>query len=133
MYQSVWQYAEHKWVEFQFFLSNAIEFFSKRYDWTSKYFEFSRKQEFIIFIHSLWILRIKQYLVWFFFSNLNSVTRSIYTETNQLEEKLSVIILFVIIEMTCVCIFVPWTIHVFFIYFATDLGADAFELPCSMW
>lgn len=62
-----------------------------------------------------------------------SATRSIYEETSQFEEKLSGIILFAMVKITPMCIFVSYFIYIFFVYFTTDLGADAFELPCPMW
>lgn len=62
-----------------------------------------------------------------------SATESIYYETNQFEEKLSKMLTFGMGKMTPVCIFVPWTIHIYFVYFTTDSGPDAFALPCPMW
>lgn len=62
-----------------------------------------------------------------------SANDSIYRESNQFEEKLSKIICFVMIEITPNCIFLPWTTYTLILYFLTDLGADAFELPQPMW
>ena len=61
-----------------------------------------------------------------------SATKAIFYEANQFDEKLSEIIFFVVLNSP-LCALVPWIIYIFFIYFTTDLGNDAFELPVQMW
>lgn len=60
-------------------------------------------------------------------------SQQLYTETNQLVEKFTKIMYIVIVYMTMPCILLPKSIHSFYIYFTTDLGADAFELAFPMW
>lgn len=62
-----------------------------------------------------------------------SAARTFFHEANQVEEKLSKIIFFIMVDMTPGCVFVPWIGYVFLIYFTSDLGNAAFELPCPMW
>lgn len=37
------------------------------------------------------------------------------------------------VKTTPVCIYLPWAIYIFFLYFTTDLGTVAFELPQPIW
>lgn len=62
-----------------------------------------------------------------------SATRSIYLEANQFEEKLCEILFFIINKMTPAIGILPWAIYIYFLYFTTALGPDAFELPQPMW
>lgn len=56
-----------------------------------------------------------------------------FHETNQLVEKLSEIVLFMMIRMTPVFTVLARFIYSFLLYFATDLGNAAFELTSPMW
>lgn len=58
-----------------------------------------------------------------------SASQSIFHETNELVEKLSEIIFFVMSKMTSIAAIGPWCTYFFFMNFTTDL---AFELPCPM-
>lgn len=83
-------------------------------------------------------LQISPIILFISLSNWNSAlkysaTRSIFYKTNQFEEKFSKVILFVMVKITPICAIWPWCINIYFIYFTSDLGTDAFELPCPMW
>lgn len=54
-------------------------------------------------------------------------------QTNQFEEKLSKILFFIMIKLTPAFGILPWFIYVFFVYFTSDLGPEAFKLPFPMW
>lgn len=54
-------------------------------------------------------------------------------EADRITEKLSEIVYFVIVKVTTVCAVLLKPTFVFFIYFTTDLGRDAFELPGPLW
>lgn len=60
-------------------------------------------------------------------------SRSNYNKISPLIEKLSETVFFVMTKLTPAILYVPWTIYTFFIYFSTDLGADAFALPTLLW
>lgn len=62
-----------------------------------------------------------------------SASKSIFRRANQLAEKLNKIIFIVLVKLTPACGAGPWVAWTFFIYFTTDLGADAFQLPFPMW
>lgn len=62
-----------------------------------------------------------------------STSKSSLNETVQFEWKLSSIVIFVTLKLTSVCIFMPWLIYTYFIYFTTDAGSPAFELPFPIW
>lgn len=62
-----------------------------------------------------------------------SASTSIFNQAFRFERKLSGIIYFVMLKVTPICVFVPWTIYTFFIYFTTDLGNAAFQLPLTIW
>lgn len=62
-----------------------------------------------------------------------SASKAIFTETNQLVEKIVDWFYFVSIKLTVVGAYVPLTIYTYFIYFTTDLGNAAFELPMPLW
>lgn len=75
-------------------------------------------------------------LVWFvsFLLDLKySPTRSSYLEANLLEEKISKIVLFVMIRMTPTLTVGMRFIYSFLLYFLTDLRNDALELTSPMW
>lgn len=61
-----------------------------------------------------------------------SASKSIFNEAKQLADKLNEILFFLLVQITPACGF-PWVIYTFFMYFVTDLGSDAFELPLPMW
>lgn len=54
-------------------------------------------------------------------------------KTNRLAEKISKLIQFVIVDVSVVGFVLPIGIYSYFIYFTTELGADAFELPIPSW
>lgn len=56
-----------------------------------------------------------------------------YERTNQMSEKFSKIIYFVIVDATIPCFMVPMVTRSYFLYYATDTGDDAFELPIPIW
>lgn len=53
--------------------------------------------------------------------------------TNQIVEKCSEIGAFAMIYVVIPCFILPKAIYSFFIYFTTDLGNDAFDLPIAIW
>lgn len=62
-----------------------------------------------------------------------SASEEIFRKANRFEKKWSKIINFVIFKLTPAFALLPWCIYVYFLYFTTDLGTDAFELPYPMW
>lgn len=74
------------------------------------------------------ICRINLFLKCFFSTAILSID-----EVLQRERKLSEAIFFVTMKMTPVCALLPFVIYTNFIYFTTDLGRAAFELPAPMW
>lgn len=68
-----------------------------------------------------------------FLASKYSALRGIFNKTNQLVEKIGGIVFFIMIKLTPACVYVPWSIYTFVIYFATDVGNAAFELPYPIW
>lgn len=62
-----------------------------------------------------------------------SASRSIFGDSVRLEWKLTFITFFAIVKATPIFGIVPWAIYIFFVYFTTDAGYAAFELPTPMW
>lgn len=62
-----------------------------------------------------------------------ATSNSIFYETVVFEQKLSEIVFFVVLKMSPVCVFTPFLVYSYFIYFTTDLGPTAFELPTPAW
>lgn len=60
-------------------------------------------------------------------------TKPILNATVQFERTASEIVFFVAVKLIPACVFVPWIIYVYFVYFTTDAGTVAFELPFPMW
>lgn len=58
---------------------------------------------------------------------------SIFHETMKLIEKLSEITFFVMVKVTPITACLLRCAYTFFIYFTTDAGNAAFELPFPMW
>lgn len=56
-----------------------------------------------------------------------------YEETNQTVEKWCKIVYIVLVKLSVPCIVLPKSIYSLIIYFITDLGPDAFELPIPVW
>lgn len=56
-----------------------------------------------------------------------------YEKTNRNMEKWSEIVYFLTVKVTVVCLIGPRFVVSFFVYFTTNLGADAFELPILTW
>lgn len=54
-----------------------------------------------------------------------------YTKPDQQFEKLNGILQLVIVKMTPICVVVPKFITSCLMYFVTDLGSEAFELPVT--
>lgn len=63
----------------------------------------------------------------------NAKLTALYNELNRKTEKCSKIIYFITTKLSPICIIVPKSIICFFVYFTTNLAADAFELPLPMW
>lgn len=59
----------------------------------------------------------------------NPAYRSKYEKINQLVEKLSEIIYFIAIKLGVAGLVLPKSVISYFLYFTTDAGAEAFELP----
>lgn len=57
----------------------------------------------------------------------------IFNKAIQSEQKLYEIIFFVMMKLTPVCVYVPWCIYTYFIYFYGDAQSNVFELPFPMW
>lgn len=66
-------------------------------------------------------------------SKKNPKSQALYEKTNRLVEKLSVIAYLVIIKLGLPGLMLANEIVSYFIYFTTDAGSDAFELPFSAW
>lgn len=60
-------------------------------------------------------------------------SKAIYDETNQQIEKFSGIIYLVTVRGTPICLVFPKFIACLFVYFTTNLGKGALELPLPMW
>lgn len=72
----------------------------------------------------------------FFFRNIKalkySAMKSTFYETNQSVEKMSKIVSFVVVKLTPLSM-LPTVIYIFFLYYTTDVGSDAFKLLSPMW
>ena len=60
-------------------------------------------------------------------------SRLLFFETNRKVEKLSEMIVFVIMKIALQCSILPKCIASIVDYFITDLGRDSFELPFPFW
>lgn len=80
-------------------------------------------------IHLL-LIKIKMNLI---SESENPTSKAVYQHANHLVEKLSRIGYFLIAIVSPVCIVFPKAIVSYFMYFATDLGIEAFELPLFYW
>lgn len=60
-------------------------------------------------------------------------SKSIYERTNEATEKICKIMQIIIIHIAVPGFVLPKAFYCFFLYFATDLGPDAFELPFPTW
>lgn len=58
-----------------------------------------------------------------------SASKSIFTETVQTEQRLSKIIFLVAVQMTPTLECLPFFLYSNFLFFTTDLGSEAFQLP----
>lgn len=63
----------------------------------------------------------------------NPTSKAICRKTNHRVEKISKVCVFAMENVMVPCFIIPKTIRSFFIYFSTDLGRDAFDLPIPMW
>lgn len=63
----------------------------------------------------------------------HSASRTMYAKTNNLSEKLSKIIYFLMVKVSVPGFVLPKAILSFFIYCTTDAGSDAFELSIPTW
>lgn len=68
-----------------------------------------------------------------FSESKNPTSKAIYKRTGRLVEKLTRIIHFAIAIVSPVCYIFPKTFITYFMFFATDLGNEAFELPLFYW
>lgn len=66
-------------------------------------------------------------------TKLGSTSKEIYRKTNQTVEKYTEIGIFAIKNVVVPCFVLPKAIVRFFIYFTTDVGNDAFDLPIGIW
>lgn len=62
-----------------------------------------------------------------------TASKPLYMKTHRIVEKFSKIMKFVIVDVTVPGFIIPKAIFSFYVYFTTDLGADAFELPVPTW
>ena len=69
----------------------------------------------------------------FIFFFLEPESKAMYSEIDHQIEKWSQIVYIVIAKITPVCFISPIFIYSLVIYFTTDLGNDAFELPLTVW
>ena len=60
-------------------------------------------------------------------------SKKMYKKTNRLVEKLCKIAYFIIVKVSAPCLAIPKALLSFFMYFTTDLGPNAFELPIPAW
>lgn len=63
----------------------------------------------------------------------NPTSKAIYKGSNRLVEKLSRIVHFAIAIVSPVCMVLPKAVASYLIYFFTNLGNEAFELPLFYW
>lgn len=67
-------------------------------------------------------------------SGLNDpASAAIYTDVNERIDKLVPIFMFISVDLTLPPVFLPNFIKSYYLYFFTDSGADAFELPFPNW
>lgn len=66
-------------------------------------------------------------------SHRTPASRAMLRKTIQHVEKLSGMVYFVAVKLGVPGITLPKAIASYFIYFTTDSGRDAFELPYPMW
>lgn len=59
--------------------------------------------------------------------------KTLYERTNQLAEKCSEIVYFLIVSVSVPGFVLPKAILSYFLYFTTDLGSEAFETPIPIW
>lgn len=62
-----------------------------------------------------------------------SKSKKMYEKTNRLVEKWCKIAYFVIVKMSVPGFILPKALVSLFIYYTTDSGPDAFELPIPVW
>lgn len=60
-------------------------------------------------------------------------SKPIYLETHRLVEKICKIMTFVLLNVTVPSFVIPKAILCLSLYFTTDLGPDAFDLPLPLW
>lgn len=60
-------------------------------------------------------------------------SKAMYDETNRQIEKWTKIIDVVVVKVTSRFAIIPQIVLCYFLYFTTDLGNDAFELPFAIW
>lgn len=63
----------------------------------------------------------------------DEATTELYVNAHQQSEKWNKIVYFMFMKIFAPSILVPLLIHVFYDYFTTDLGNDAFQLPSPFW
>lgn len=68
-----------------------------------------------------------------FSGSKNPSSKAIYVKVVNQVEKLRRFIHFAFLKVTLPCIVLPKNIFCFYIYFTTDAGNDAFELPLPIW
>lgn len=66
-------------------------------------------------------------------SNNNPASRAIHEKTNRIIEKLSETIHFATIKLGVLGLILPKAVTSYFIYFTTNAGSAAFDLPFSTW
>lgn len=64
---------------------------------------------------------------------INPASMEIHIKTNQLVEKLTEILFLFITRVSVPGFVLPKVFASFFVYFTTDVGNDAFDLPLPMW
>lgn len=62
-----------------------------------------------------------------------SASKLIFKDAVRSEHKLSKIIFFLVVKITPVYGALPFVVYSYFMYFTTDLGGDAFDLPAPIW
>lgn len=74
------------------------------------------------------------YQFYFIFQGLqNEASKAIYVEVNDRIEKWSQIVHFVLVNVSIPFLILPKYLVSFYLYYTTDMGNDAFELPLPMW
>ena len=68
-----------------------------------------------------------------FLGSQNPASKTIYVKVIHLIDKLSRFANLCILKVTLPCLILPRYVASFYIYFTTDVGNDAFELPLTMW